>query len=148
MAEILTQRLDHTLALPHFISLLQHLLMVPTDERHLPLWRCFDLLLQQLRRNKNIFFNFQKNRLTLKSAMNGLDPLRVDPQLSEQQQFSKKLDWDELLGRLRTEAECEKLERKLQETEEELVKERKRILELENCLSDLQDSASLVSFSR
>uniref|UniRef100_A0A915MEX6 FH2 domain-containing protein n=1 Tax=Meloidogyne javanica TaxID=6303 RepID=A0A915MEX6_MELJA len=80
--------------------------------------------------------------------MNGLDPLRVDPQLSEQQQFSKKLDWDELLGRLRTEAECEKLERKLQETEEELVKERKRILELENCLSDLQDSASLVSFSR
>uniref|UniRef100_A0A914NNX2 FH2 domain-containing protein n=1 Tax=Meloidogyne incognita TaxID=6306 RepID=A0A914NNX2_MELIC len=133
MAEVLTQRLDHTLALPHFISLLQHLLMVPTDERHLPLWRCFDLLLQQL---------------TLKSAMNGLDPLRVDPQLSEQQQFSKKLDWDELLGRLRTEAECEKLERKLQETEEELVKERKRILELENCLSDLQDSASLVSFSR
>nr|CAD2192812.1 unnamed protein product [Meloidogyne enterolobii] len=107
--------------------------MVPTDERHLPLWRCFDLLLQQL---------------TLKSAMNGLDPLRVDPQLSEHQQFSKKLDWDELLGRLRTEAECEKLERKLQETEEELVKERKRILELENCLSDLQDSASLVSFSR
>uniref|UniRef100_A0A914M1X1 Uncharacterized protein n=1 Tax=Meloidogyne incognita TaxID=6306 RepID=A0A914M1X1_MELIC len=133
MAEVLTQRLDHTLALPHFISLLQHLLMVPTDERHLPLWRCFDLLLQQL---------------TLKSAMNGLDPLRVDPQLSEHQQFSKKLDWDELLGRLRTEAECEKLERKLQETEEELVKERKRILELENCLSDLQDSASLVSFSR
>jgi dishevelled associated activator of morphogenesis len=131
MAEVLTQRLDRTLALPHFISLLQHLLMVPADERHLPLWRCFDLLLQQL---------------ALQSAMGGLDPRGADPQLGEA--GTTTLDWEELLSRLRTEAECEQLERKLGAAERELAEERRRALELENRLSDLQDSVSLVSFSR
>lgn len=107
--------------------------MVPADERHLPLWRCFDLLLQQL---------------ALQSAMGGLDPTGADPRLGGSGGGGTKLDWEELLARLRTESECEQLERKLHETEKELAEERRRALELENRLSDLQDSASLNSFSR
>ena len=42
MAEVLSARLANTLAQPHFVSLLQHLLMIPSDERHLHLWRLFD----------------------------------------------------------------------------------------------------------
>lgn len=48
MAEALTNKLNNTLALPHFVSLLQHMLMIPSDEKHLHIWRLFDLILQQL----------------------------------------------------------------------------------------------------
>uniref|UniRef100_A0A183CPR0 FH2 domain-containing protein n=1 Tax=Globodera pallida TaxID=36090 RepID=A0A183CPR0_GLOPA len=130
MAEVLTQRLDNTLALPHLVSLFQHLLMVPTDERHLPLWRLFDLVLQQL---------------TLQSAMGGLAPHGADPQFG---QIPLRLDMDDLLARLNTQQDCERLERKLRETERELEGERRRLMELENRLSDLQDGVSLASFSR
>ncbi|KAI3422403.1 hypothetical protein GPALN_012919 [Globodera pallida] len=119
MAEVLTQRLDNTLALPHLVSLFQHLLMVPTDERHLPLWRLFDLVLQQL---------------TLQSAMGGLAPHGADPQFG---QIPLRLDMDDLLARLNTQQDCELLEG-----------ERRRLMELENRLSDLQDGVSLASFSR
>ncbi|KAL3082858.1 hypothetical protein niasHS_010660 [Heterodera schachtii] len=130
MAEVLTQRLDNTLALPHLISLFQHLLMVPSDEKHLPLWRLFDLVLQQL---------------TLQSAMGGLASVGADPQFG---QFPIRLDMDELLMRLKTQEDCEQLEGKLRETEQELEMERRRVVELENRLSDLQDGVSVASFSR
>lgn len=48
MAEALSQNLDNTVALPHLISLLQHMLMIPGDEKHAHLWKLFDLILQQL----------------------------------------------------------------------------------------------------
>lgn len=48
IAGALTHKLKNTLALPHFISLLQHLLMIPSNEKNLHIWRLFDLILQQL----------------------------------------------------------------------------------------------------
>uniref|UniRef100_A0A0M3INY2 GBD/FH3 domain-containing protein n=1 Tax=Ascaris lumbricoides TaxID=6252 RepID=A0A0M3INY2_ASCLU len=41
IAEFVAYRLDSTLALPHFISLLQHLLLVPADQKHIHIWRSF-----------------------------------------------------------------------------------------------------------
>ena len=64
IVETIWSRLENTLAQPHFISVLHHLLHLPTgdlaynsffcpqktlsDERHLHLWRLFDLILQQI----------------------------------------------------------------------------------------------------
>uniref|UniRef100_A0A914BU84 FH2 domain-containing protein n=1 Tax=Acrobeloides nanus TaxID=290746 RepID=A0A914BU84_9BILA len=129
MAEALTRKLDSSVALPHLISLLQHLLMIPGDERHRHLWRLFDIILQQI---------------SLKSTMGTLAS-ESDPQYST---AALQFDMDELLSRLRTQHECEKLEKALAETNAELENERKRVMELENRLSDLQDGASLSSFSR
>lgn len=50
--------------------------------------------------------------------------------------------------RLRTQNEYERLEKDLAETNTELENERRRTLELENRLSDLQDGVSLSAFSR
>lgn len=54
----------------------------------------------------------------------------------------------QLTHRLKTQQDCEQLERKLHEAERELETERRRLVELENRLSDLQDGVSLASFSR
>jgi len=52
-------------------------------------------------------------------------------------------------SRLHTQNEYEKLEKRFEETSAELDNERRRVVELENRLSDLQDGVSLVSvFSR
>ncbi|VDN25193.1 unnamed protein product [Gongylonema pulchrum] len=39
IVEMLMQRLSSTIAMPHFISVLQHLMLVPSDEKHVHLWR-------------------------------------------------------------------------------------------------------------
>ncbi|KAI1719845.1 formin homology 2 domain-containing protein [Ditylenchus destructor] len=127
MAEALSQKLDNTVALPYLISLLQHMLMIPGDEKHAHLWKLFDLILQQL---------------SLHTALG--DFASADAQFMTPLQ----LDMDELMSRLRTHTEYEKLEKELQDTTMELENERKRVLELENRISDLQDGVSLSSFSR
>ncbi|KAH7730319.1 CRE-DAAM-1 protein [Aphelenchoides avenae] len=127
MAEALSRKLDNSVALPHLISLLQHLLLIPGDERHLPLWRLFDLILQQL---------------SLQTAMGNL--AEADTQFAQ----PLSLDMDELISRLRTQHEYEQLERQLANATHELESERKRVVELENRLSDLQDGLSISSFSR
>uniref|UniRef100_A0A915D5K3 GBD/FH3 domain-containing protein n=1 Tax=Ditylenchus dipsaci TaxID=166011 RepID=A0A915D5K3_9BILA len=127
MAEALSQKLDNTVALPHLISLLQHLLMIPGDDKHVHLWRLFDLILQQL---------------SLHTALGNFSS--ADPQFSTPLQ----LDMNELISRLRTQNDCDKLEKELSEANAELENERRRVLELENRISDMQDGLSLSSFSR
>lgn len=84
MAEALSMKLDNTVALNHLISLLQHLLMIPGDSAHLPLWRLFDLILQQL---------------SMQTAMGALNSVS-DPHLNGQQMDIKlRFDMDELISR-------------------------------------------------
>ncbi|TKR88608.1 hypothetical protein L596_012820 [Steinernema carpocapsae] len=118
MAEALTTKLNNTVALPHFISLLQHMLMIPGDEKHIHLWRLFDMLLQQL---------------SLQTTM-GQMSTEVEPSLVQ-------IDIDQALSRLKTQNDYEMLEKELAEANEELEMERKRVIELENRISDLQDDA-------
>lgn len=129
LAEALGKRLDKTTALPHLISLLQHLLMVPGNERYVPLWKLFDVILQQL------------------SLQTSMGPLATDadPHFSVQ---PLKFDMDEVLSRLRTQQEYDKLEKEYRQLQGELDNERKRVLELENRIADIQDGVSLSSYSR
>lgn len=127
---MLNARLENTLAQPHFVSMLQHLLLVPTDERHLHLWRLFDLVLRQI---------------SLHTALGNFAP--GDPQFTPH--LLLQFDMDDLLARLHTHHEHEGLEKRVSELNTELDAERQRVVELENRLADLQDGVSLVSsFSR
>lgn len=86
MAEAISLRLDNTVALTHLISLLQHLLMIPGDSAHLPLWRLFDLIIQQL---------------TMQSAMGSMNS-SSDPQLNtliNSRNEGLRFDTDELISR-------------------------------------------------
>ncbi|KAK0413541.1 hypothetical protein QR680_006862 [Steinernema hermaphroditum] len=118
MAEALTAKLNNTVALPHFISLLQHMLMIPGDEKHVHMWRLFDMLIQQL-----------SLQVTMGQMSADMEPSLV------------KIDIQQALSRLRTQHEYEQLEKELAETNDELELERKRVIELENRVSDLQDDA-------
>uniref|UniRef100_A0A1I7YAJ6 FH2 domain-containing protein n=1 Tax=Steinernema glaseri TaxID=37863 RepID=A0A1I7YAJ6_9BILA len=118
MAEALASKLHDTVALPHFVSLLQHLLMIPGDEKHIHLWRLFDMLIQQLSLQVTV----------------GQMSADVEPSLV-------KIDIEQTLSRLRTQHEYEQLEKELANAHEELELERKRVIELENRVSDLQDDA-------
>ncbi|CAJ0940010.1 unnamed protein product, partial [Mesorhabditis belari] len=122
MAEALQSKLSSTVALPHFASLLQHLFMVPCDEKHIPLWRLFDLLLQHL---------------TLQTTVNGITDVH--------QPLTGTTDMNEILSRLHTQCEYEDLEKEHERLREDLEAERMRVVELENRLSDLQDGRSTVS---
>lgn len=129
LAEALNKRLDKTTALPHLVSLLQHLLMVPGNEKYAPLWKLFDVILQQL---------------SLQTSM-GAMATESDPQFASQ---PIKFDMDEILSRLRTQQEYERLEKEHTQLQTELDNERKRVLELENRIADMQDGTSLSSYSR
>lgn len=74
-------KLNNTLALPHFISLLQHMLIIPSDEKHLHIWRLFDLIIQQL---------------SLQTAMGNLASVQSD---SKFLQTSLNFDMDDLIMR-------------------------------------------------
>lgn len=116
MAEALQMKLKHSHALPHFISLLQHLFMVPCDEQHVPLWRLFDLILQHL---------------TLQTTVNGMTDVHTPIQNS--------VDMNEILARLQNHCDYERVEKELEKAREEMDHERTRILELENRLADFSD---------
>ncbi|CAB3397644.1 unnamed protein product [Caenorhabditis bovis] len=125
MAEALNQKLKNTQALPHFISLLQHLFMVPSDEQHVPLWRLFDLILQHL---------------TLQSTVEGISDIHAP--------VKNNVDMAEILARLQNHCDYERVEKELEKAREDMVAERTRILELENRLADAGDHGRATSGSR
>uniref|UniRef100_A0A1I7RMP4 FH2 domain-containing protein n=2 Tax=Bursaphelenchus xylophilus TaxID=6326 RepID=A0A1I7RMP4_BURXY len=129
IAEHLQRKLDRTVAYPHFLSILQHMMLIPSDERNLHIWRLFDLILQQL---------------SIKSTLETSNVSELDSTFDKSYDF----EMDEVLTRLRTQHECERLEKELNDAKEELDQEKKKVMELENRLSDLQDGMSLSSFSR
>ncbi|EGT54060.1 hypothetical protein CAEBREN_30308 [Caenorhabditis brenneri] len=116
MAEALHLKLKHSLALPHFHSLLQHLFMVPADDQHVPLWRLFDLILQHL---------------TLQTTVNGMTDVNSPIQ--------NHVDMAEILARLQNHCDYERIAKELEKAKEEMDLERTRILELENRLADFSD---------
>ncbi|PAV60507.1 hypothetical protein WR25_25519 [Diploscapter pachys] len=116
MAEALNTRLQSSMAMPHFVSLLQHLFIVPCDERHVPLWRLFDLIVQHL---------------TLQTTVNGMTDVH--------RPIVNEIDMNEILARLQTHLEYEEVKKSLDAAEEELEKERTRVVELENRLADALD---------
>lgn len=122
IAEALHSKLRSSPALPHFMSLLQHLFMVPSDEKHLPLWRLFDLILQHL---------------TLQATVQGMNDV--------QEAFTFAMSMDEILTRLRTECDYERLEGEMERIKEELDQERMRALELDNRIADLSDGRDSLS---
>uniref|UniRef100_A0A915BW64 Uncharacterized protein n=1 Tax=Parascaris univalens TaxID=6257 RepID=A0A915BW64_PARUN len=112
IAEFVAYRLDSTPALPHFISLLQHLLLVPADQKHIHIWRLFDMVLQQL---------------SMQSTMEVY---------TEVTQPITNIDINEVLSRLHTEHEYDQLKQMYEELEEELRRERTNVIELRNRLAD------------
>uniref|UniRef100_A0A1I7XLT5 GBD/FH3 domain-containing protein n=1 Tax=Heterorhabditis bacteriophora TaxID=37862 RepID=A0A1I7XLT5_HETBA len=120
--EALHSKLKDSLALPHFISLIQHLFMVPFDEKHVPLWKLFDLILQHL---------------TLQCTVDGVTDVH--------QPIYNAVDMTEMLTRLHTHCEYERVERELDKLKEELDMERTRCIEMENRLADLQDGRASIS---
>uniref|UniRef100_A0AC35U043 GBD/FH3 domain-containing protein n=1 Tax=Rhabditophanes sp. KR3021 TaxID=114890 RepID=A0AC35U043_9BILA len=126
MVEVIVSRLDNTVALPQFIAILQHFLMVPGDAKYIPLWKLFNLIIQQL---------------SLQASVPDLEP----------QDFSTtglKVNMEELLTRLRTQVDYDELEVKTKRLEQQLEDEKRRCIELENRLYDFQDGSSLDCFSR
>ncbi|VDL80004.1 unnamed protein product, partial [Nippostrongylus brasiliensis] len=96
--------------------------IVPSDEKHLPLWRLFDLILQHL---------------TLQATVRGMSD--VD------ESFSSVVDMEEILTRLRTQCDYERLETEVERMKEELDHERMRAMELDNRIADLSDGRDSVS---
>ncbi|KAI6225170.1 hypothetical protein M3Y99_01371400 [Aphelenchoides fujianensis] len=121
LAEALAKKLENTVAFPHFLSALQHMLLISVNERHVHLWRLFDSIVQQL---------------SLQVQMEGVRD--VDAAFAGQE---LRVDLERLFAKLRSEEECSRLEKEAMEKD-------KKIVELENRLSDLQDGLSLSSFSR
>ncbi|GMS81271.1 hypothetical protein PENTCL1PPCAC_3446 [Pristionchus entomophagus] len=107
MAEALAARLANSVALNHFISLLQHLFMVPCDEAHIPLWRLFDFVLQHI---------------CLQSTLTGI---------SDVQKGLPTIDMADVMCRLRSHGEYERVEKELELTRHQLKEEKRRIAELE-----------------
>ncbi|CCD71975.1 FH2 domain-containing protein [Caenorhabditis elegans] len=116
MAEALHIKLNHSQALPHFHSLLQHLFMVPSDDQHVPLWRLFDLILQHL---------------TLQTTVNGMTDVNSPLQ--------NHVDMSEILARLQNHCDYERIAKELEKAKEDMDLERTRIMELENRLADFSD---------
>lgn len=125
LTEALNRKLGKSVAQKHFLSILEHMLILSIDENHLHLWRLYDLILQQL--------SLQIRMPNVKNVGE-----EVDAALTEQ---SLGVDMDRIMAKLRSEEECQRLERECMEKD-------KKIIELENKLSDLQDGFSLSSFSR
>uniref|UniRef100_A0A158P679 FH2 domain-containing protein n=1 Tax=Angiostrongylus cantonensis TaxID=6313 RepID=A0A158P679_ANGCA len=122
MAEALQSKLRSSPALPHFMSLLQHLLMVPSDEKHFRMWRLFDMILQHL---------------TLQMTVQGMSD--VD------NVFTTTIDINEILARLHTQCDYERLESEMERLKEDLEQERMRVVELDNRIADLHDGRASIS---
>uniref|UniRef100_A0AAF5RV93 FH2 domain-containing protein n=3 Tax=Wuchereria bancrofti TaxID=6293 RepID=A0AAF5RV93_WUCBA len=112
IVDILMERLNNTIAMPHFISILQHLMLVSSDHKHTHIWRLLDIVLQQL---------------VLQAKMEVCTDLQ-GPVIS--------IDINKALSRLHTQHEYDNLERMYNELEEELRKERMNVIELQNRLAD------------
>ncbi|KAL3986342.1 hypothetical protein ACH3XW_42360 [Acanthocheilonema viteae] len=112
IVDILLERLNNTVAMPHFISILQHLILVPTDNKHIHIWRLLDIALQQL---------------VLQAKMD------VCPDVQEP---VVNIDMNKVLSRLHTQNEYDNLEKMYNELEEELRRERMNVIELQSRLAD------------
>ncbi|KAK5975591.1 hypothetical protein GCK32_003144, partial [Trichostrongylus colubriformis] len=122
IAEALHSKLKSSPALPHFMSLLQHMFMVPSDEKHVLLWRLFDLILQHL---------------TLQATVQGMSDV--------EEAFASTIDMEEILARLHTHCDYERLESDMERMKEELDQERVRAMELDNRIADLNDGRDSIS---
>uniref|UniRef100_A0A8R1DM16 FH2 domain-containing protein n=2 Tax=Caenorhabditis japonica TaxID=281687 RepID=A0A8R1DM16_CAEJA len=116
LSEALHMKLKNSQALPHFISLLQHLFMVPSDEQHVPLWRLFDLILQHL---------------TLQTTVNGMTDVNSP--------VENCVDMAEILSRLHNHCDYERVAKELEKAREDMDHERTRLIEMENRLADFSD---------
>ncbi|EJD74101.1 CBR-FHOD-2 protein [Loa loa] len=112
MIDILMERLNNTIAMPHFISILQHLMLLSSDHKNINIWRLLDIVLQQL---------------VLHVKMDVCTDIQ-EPIVS--------IDMNNVLSRLHTQNEYDNLERIYNELEEELRKERMHVIELQNRLAD------------
>ncbi|CAG9539262.1 unnamed protein product [Cercopithifilaria johnstoni] len=112
IVDILMERLNNTIAMPHFISILQHLVLVPTDNKHVHIWRLLDIVLQQL---------------VLQAKMDVC---------TDMQQPIVSIDMNKVLSRLHTQHEYDNLEKMYNELEEELRRERMNMVELRSRLAD------------
>ncbi|VDM39983.1 unnamed protein product [Toxocara canis] len=120
IAEFIAHRLDSTVALPHFVSMLQHLLLVPTDEKHIHIWRLFDMTLQQLSLQTTVDVCVDVNQPVI------------------------NVDMNEILSRLQTQYDYDKLKAVYNELEDEFRRQQTNMLELRNRLGTL-DGCSLCS---
>ncbi|VDM96207.1 unnamed protein product [Thelazia callipaeda] len=112
IVEVLMRRLNTSIAMPHFISILQRFLLVPSDDKHVYLWRLFDIVLQQL---------------ILQAKIDPYPDVR-DPVI--------KVDMNEALSKLHTQHEYDNLEKMYSELEEELRQERLNVIDLQSRLAD------------
>uniref|UniRef100_A0A158Q7R3 FH2 domain-containing protein n=1 Tax=Elaeophora elaphi TaxID=1147741 RepID=A0A158Q7R3_9BILA len=112
IVDILMERLNNTIAMPHFISILQHLMLVSSDDKHVHIWRLLDIVLQQL---------------VLQAKMNVCTDIQ-EPVIS--------VDMNKILSRLHTQHEYDNLEKMYNELEEELRRERMNVIELQSRLAD------------
>uniref|UniRef100_A0A0N5B8C7 GBD/FH3 domain-containing protein n=1 Tax=Strongyloides papillosus TaxID=174720 RepID=A0A0N5B8C7_STREA len=126
MVDIILRKLDNSIALPYFINILQNLLMLPSDMKNIPIWKLFNLILQQL-------------LIQINSG---------DFEYSTYVDDTFKLNLDQLMVRLKTQTDYDQLNKRFEELEEELSIEKQKIIELENRLSDLHEGGSLDCFSR
>uniref|UniRef100_A0A0N4ZWI3 GBD/FH3 domain-containing protein n=1 Tax=Parastrongyloides trichosuri TaxID=131310 RepID=A0A0N4ZWI3_PARTI len=126
MVDIILQRLDNSVALPYFINILQHLLMLPGDMKNIPIWKLLSLIIQQLMLQANVedfdYSNYMDNNF--------------------------KINIDEIMKEMNGQIEYDQLEKKYKELEKQLGAERQKIIDLENRLVDFQEESSLDCFSR
>uniref|UniRef100_A0A915Q4P3 Formin-like protein n=1 Tax=Setaria digitata TaxID=48799 RepID=A0A915Q4P3_9BILA len=112
IVELLMERLSSTIAMPHLISILQHLMLVPSDDKNIHLWRLLDIVLQQL-----------VLQVKIDSCTDAQEPI-------------VSIDMNKVLSRLHTQHEYDNLERMYNELEEELRRERMNVIELQSRLAD------------
>ncbi|CEF68788.1 Delphilin [Strongyloides ratti] len=126
IVDTILRKLDNSIALPYFISILQHLLMLPGDVKNIPIWKLFNLILQQL--------IFQVNS----------DEFNYSAYIDD----AYKINVNQLMEKLKTQIEYDQLQRKFEEVQRDLLNEKEKVIELENRLADIQDGSSLDCFSR
>uniref|UniRef100_A0A914YWX8 FH2 domain-containing protein n=1 Tax=Panagrolaimus superbus TaxID=310955 RepID=A0A914YWX8_9BILA len=131
MAEEIEKKLATSSAFPHYVSLLRHLLLIPRNEKSNEIWKLFVIILQQI---------------SLQISMKEFET-SMDPGFDE---APAKFSMDSVISKLKTHLEFEKIEKEMEKMQKELNFERKKNLELENRIADLQetDGFSINSFLR
>uniref|UniRef100_A0A0K0DVU4 FH2 domain-containing protein n=1 Tax=Strongyloides stercoralis TaxID=6248 RepID=A0A0K0DVU4_STRER len=126
IVDTILHKLDNSIALPYFISILQHLLMLSGDAKSIPIWKLFNLILQQL--------------------IIQVNSDEFDYSIYIDNTF--KLNINQLMEGLKTQIEYDQLQKKFEEIQGELLMEKEKVIELESRLADIQEGSSLDCFSR